>query len=71
MRVQSYAIVLAALAAASGVVWTQGHGNAQQQPANSQSFWPQSQANFPQQNVAGGWGGAWGGGHASTASKAP
>jgi hypothetical protein len=70
MRVQSYAIVLAALAAASGVLWTQGHGNAQQQPANSQSLWPQSQANFPQQNVAGGWGGGWGGGsYASTAEQ--
>jgi hypothetical protein len=69
MRVQSYAIVLAALAAAGGVLWTHGRGQAQQQPATSQGNWPQSQANFPQQNFAGGWGGGWGGGHASTAEQ--
>ena len=69
MRVQSYAIVLAALAAASGVLWTQGQGKAQQQPSTSQGNWPQSQANFPQAGYGGGWGGVWGGSHASTAEQ--
>jgi hypothetical protein len=70
MRVQSYVIVLATLAAASGVLWTHGRGQAQQQPATSQGNWPQSQANFPQSG-GGGWGGGWGGGvmHASTAEQ--
>ena len=69
MNSRSYAFVLAALAAASGVWWTQGQGGAQEQQPTSQGFWPQSQASFPQTNV-GGWGGGWGGGmHASTAEQ--
>lgn len=70
MNLRSYAFVLAALAAASGVLWTHGQGRAQQQPAPSQGFWPQSQANFPQTaQGGGGWGGTWGGSHASTAEQ--
>jgi hypothetical protein len=69
MNSRSYAFVLAALAAASGVWWTQGQGGAQEQQPTSQGFWPQSQASFPQTNV-GGWGGGWGGGMpASTAEQ--
>lgn len=73
MRALSYAFVLAALSAAGSVLWTHIPGNAQQQPQGQQpsassTFWPQSQANFPQAVVAGGgWG--WGQTHASTAEQ--
>lgn len=67
MSLRSYVFVLAAVAAASGVV-AQQQPPQPQLPSPSQGIWPQSQASFPQTNV-GGWGGGWGGGFASTAEQ--
>jgi len=72
MRARSHASVLAALTAAGSILWTHVPGNAlqqpqEQQPSTSSTYWPQSQANFPQTVVTGGgWG--WGG-HALTAEQ--
>lgn len=69
MSLRSYVFVLAAVAAASGVVAQQQAKPQPQLPSPSQGIWPQSQASFPQTNV-GGWGGGWGGGgFASTAEQ--
>ena len=46
MNLRSYAFVLAALAAASGVLWTQGQGGAQQRSPRHREFGPRVRRAF-------------------------